>query len=116
MITYCYEDGDGSVYEWTAPMGKAPTALLVGGRIVPRSLRAEQRGKRSGDPWVNHRSLALMMVGKKEQLAHMKEAKSRGAEIRFDGEGYATFSSKSQRSQYFKAFPEDHLVDRNSFC
>lgn len=112
MITYCYEMPDGTIHDHQAPMGKAPETIVVDGQTAHRSIAAEHTDVSPGNPWAKHKSLALMMVGKEQQLEHQAEAHAKGCEIGFDREGYGTFKSKKQRDNYMRAYK---LADFNSY-
>ena len=102
MVTYCYRHGD-RVFEWQAPMGKAPQALFANGRIAVRDIVAEHSSVRGGDPWVNHTSLALM-VHPLDIKAYEKDAHEKGLTVKFRETGEPEFRSSAEQRDYCRAY------------
>lgn len=84
-------------------MNRIPQALFVGGRIAKRSIVTEHAGQRSGDPWVNHESLALM-VHPADIPAYTEDARRRGVPVEFSKSGMPQFRSHSQQKRYCRAY------------
>lgn len=101
-MTYCYSTGN-RVFDWDAPMGRAPQALFVNGRVAARSYVAEHFGQRSGDPWVDHSSLALS-VHPLDVKKYRADAHARGLNVGFRDDGMVTFRSRSDQKRYCRAY------------
>ena len=86
-------------------MNCIPQALLVGGRIAQRDIRAEHVGQRSGDPWVEHTSLALSVhpldVKKYRKAAH---AKGLSKAVKLQDDGMVAFRSRDAQKKYCRAY------------
>lgn len=84
-------------------MGKAPQALLVGGRIAVRDIAAEHTTRRSADPWVNHSSLALS-VHPLDVKKYRADASKRGLNVKIRDDGMVEFRSRSAQKKYCRAY------------
>lgn len=102
MVIYCY-NLDDRVIDWLAPMGKAPQSLLVNGRIARRDKRAEMSSARSGDPWTEHESLALM-VHPLDVKATRAEAHAKGLNVTVRDNGMVHFDNRSDQKKYCRAY------------
>lgn len=101
-MTFCYEL-NGRVFEWRAPMGRAPQALLINGQRAERSIRAEHGDQRSGDPWTNHESLALS-VHPLDVPKYRRDAHKRGLNVTIRDDGIFHFDSHGDARKYNKAY------------
>jgi hypothetical protein len=103
MPTYIYS-ADGKTYEWPSTMSRIPQSLFVGGRIAQRDIRAEHFGQRSGDPWVEHTSLALSVhpldVQKYREDAHAKGL----TDVKIQDDGMVAFRSRNAQKKYCRAY------------
>ena len=102
MVTYCYSLDD-EIHEWLAPMGMAPQALLVNGRIATRSFAAEHGGQKSGDPWTNHESLALS-VHPLDVKEYRKDAHDKRLNVKIRDDGMVEFRSRTDQKRYCRAY------------
>ncbi len=102
MPRYCYSVA-GRTYEWPAPMNCIPPALLVGGRLAQRDIRAEHVGQRSGDPWVEHASLALS-VHPLDVPKYRKDAHAKGLAVKIRDDGLVSCPSHSALKRYCRAY------------
>lgn len=111
MPTYCYKQDDRT-YEWDSPMSRIPQALLVNGRIAERDIVAEHGGQRSGDPWENHESLALM-VHPLDVKAYQEDARDKGLTgVTVRKDGMFEFRSMEAKRRYCSAYG---FVDKQSY-
>lgn len=102
MPTYLYSVA-GRTYEWRASMNRIPQALLVGGRIARRDIRAEHVGQRSGNPWVEHTSLALS-VHPLDVKKCRKDAHAKGLDVKIQDDGMVAFRSRNAQKKYCRAY------------
>lgn len=84
-------------------MGRAPQALLVNGRIAERDIAAEHTGQRSGDPWVNHESLALS-VHPLDVKKYRADAHKRKLNVTIRDDGIFHFDSFSDQRRYVDSY------------
>lgn len=81
-----------------------PQVLFVNGKVAERDLVAEHRSTRSGDPWVEHDSLALM-VHPMDVEKFQKDANKRGLNVKFrKKDGMPEFRSRAAQRDYCKAY------------
>lgn len=113
MPTYIYTcESLGKSIEVQASMDDIPELVERDGEVFARDIRAEHCGQKSGDPWTDHESLALM-VHPADIKKNQKEALAKGCGvIEFSKEGLPRFRSNSQRRKYLKAYG---YVDRASY-
>ena len=111
MPTYIYSK-DGVRVEFFARMGHAPQSVFCNGTLYARDIAAEHSGHRGGDPWVNHKSLALM-VHPADIPKYERDAKRRGVKVAFDKDGFASFTSRSDWKRYCKAYGFHSLNEYN---
>lgn len=102
MPTYLYSTADRT-YEYRAPMSRIPPSLFVNGRLARRDIRAEHAGQRSGDPWVEHTSLALS-VHPLDVRKYRKDAHDRGLTVKINDDGMVAFRSRSEQKKYCRAY------------
>lgn len=102
MPTYCYSVANRT-FDWLAPMSCIPQALLVNGRIARRDIRAEHTGQRSGDPWVEHTSLALS-VHPLDVQKYRKDAHAKGLNVTIRDDGMVAFRSRNAQKRYCRAY------------
>lgn len=102
MPTYCYSVGE-RVFEWRASMSCIPQALLVGGRIARRDIRAEHTSARSGNPWAMHSSLALS-VHPADVKKYRKDAHEKGVNVTIRDDGMVEFRSRNDQKKYCRAY------------
>lgn len=104
MPTYLYT-ANGRTTEWRAPMRAIPTSLLVNGQVAERDIAAEHNGQKSGDPWVKHTSLALM-VHPADVDWYRKDARSKGVgrNVTIRNDGVFEFKSKKDQKKYCRAY------------
>jgi hypothetical protein len=100
--TYCYRQGD-TIFERKAPMARIPKWIVVNGRRATRDLATEHSGVKSGDPWVDHASLALM-VHPLDIKAYEKDAVERGVPTSFRDDGCPKFTSPSHQRRYCQEY------------
>jgi hypothetical protein len=102
MPTYLYSV-DGRTFEYDAPMSRIPQSLFVNGRIATRDIPAEHSGQRSGDPWTNHESLALM-VHPLDVRKYRADAHARRLNVNIRDDGMVEFRSRSAQRKYCRAY------------
>lgn len=103
MPTYLYRSDDGRLHEWNSPMSRIPQSLFVNGRIARRDIAAEHGGQRSGDPWVNHTSLALS-VHPLDVKKYRADACARKLNVKIRDDGMVEFRSRSDQKRYCRAY------------
>ncbi len=110
MPTYVYTTKDGLSHEWNCRMSVRPQALFVNGQVAQRDWGAG--GQRSGDPWVDNNSMA-MMVHPDDIPSAMSDAKGKGVDgcITFNQDGSAHFASRSDQKRYCRAYGFHNRTD-----
>ncbi len=110
MPAYLYSV-DGKTHEWWAPMSRIPPALLVNGKIAQRDICAEHAGQRSGDPWVEHTSLALS-VHPLDVKKYRRDAHAKGlTDVKIQDDGMVAFRSRKAQKQYCRAYGYENFGD-----
>jgi hypothetical protein len=104
MPTYCYiNDKTGHRVELQARMGCAPQQVWCCGLTYRRDIAAEHADQISGDPWVNHSSLALS-VHPADVMEHRREIAAKGLNAKVRDDGYFEFASRSDQKKYCRAY------------
>jgi hypothetical protein len=84
-------------------MGEAPQWIVVNGQRAHRDLAAEHGCTKSGDPWVNHESLALM-VHPLDVKKCRAEAHDQGLNVTVRDDGMEHFDSRIDQKKYCRAY------------
>jgi len=102
VVAYLYRLDD-RVIEFRTRMGFAPQAVLCGGRLARRDFEAEHSGQRSGDPWVNHSSLALS-VHPLDVKEYRSDAHEKRLNVKIRNDGMVEFRSRRDQKRYCRAY------------
>lgn len=84
-------------------MSRIPQALFVGGRVARRNPSAGYTRQRSGDPWVEHTSLALS-VHPLDVRKYRKDAHAKGLDVKIQDDGMVAFRSRNAQRNYCRAY------------